>query len=410
MGLKIGICGLRFGGRFVRYFQEHPLVEAVYIADLLPERLNNAARKYGIATTFRTLDELLASDIDALGLFTQEWTHAPLAMRALRLGKHVYSAVPAAVTVEEMAALIETVRETGRTYMVGETSYYYATAIYCRERFARGDFGKFVYGEADYLHDMEEGLIARGQASLGDDWKRFASNPPMLYATHATNLLLSVTGARFTHTACLGRVDDAEDGLFDPSLSAWGNPFSNQTALMRTSDGGMARINSFRRIGWAENKEGNNIRLSLFGTRGSYEEQTAAKIWMAHSVAPKRADRPIENLRPLLDPVARDAAPDPAAGIWPGMAAIHPRERLPASYINIPNGHEGSHPFLVDDFVRACDTGRLPPNHVWSAARDCVPGMIAHESSQRGGEMLPIPDFGDPPADAARLSPVIYAH
>lgn len=86
MGLKIGICGLRFGGRFVRYFQEHPLVEAVYLADLLPDRLTSAAEKYGITTTFRTLNELLGSDIDALGLFTQEWTHAPLAMQALRQG------------------------------------------------------------------------------------------------------------------------------------------------------------------------------------------------------------------------------------------------------------------------------------------------------------------------------------
>ncbi len=409
MGLKIGICGLRFGGRFVRYFQEHPLMEAVYVADLMPERVKAVVDKHGVTTTFRTLDELLASDIDALGLFTQEWTHAPLAIKALRLGKHVYSAVPAAVTVEEMAQLIEAVEETGLTYMVGETSYYYATALYCRERFARGDFGRFVYGEAEYMHDIEEGLIARGQASLGNEWKRFASNPPMLYTTHATNLLLSVTGARFTHASCLGWVDHEADGLFDPALSAWGNPFSNQTALMRTSDGGAARINSFRRIGWAENKDAANVRLSLFGTRGSYEEQTGAKVWMAHSTAPKRADRPVENLRPLLDPVPRDAAPDAAAGIWPGMAPIHPRERLPASYINIPNGHEGSHPFLVDDFVRACATGKLPPNHVWSAARDCVPGMIAHLSSQRGGDMLEIPDFGDPPLNAERLVPATYA-
>jgi hypothetical protein len=256
---------------------------------------------------------------------------------------------------------------------------------------------------------MEEGLIGRAQASLGNDWKRFASNPPMLYATHATNLLLSVTGAHFTHTACLGRVDDAPDGLFDPDLSAWSNPYSNQTALIRTSDGGMARINSFRRVGWAENKDGANVRLSLFGTRGSYEEQSRAKVWMAHSTAAKRADRPTEDLRPLLDPVARDAEPDAAAGLRPGLARMHPRERLPARYIDIPNGHEGSHPFLVDDFVRACATGHLPPNNVWSAARDCVPGIIAHGSSQRGGEMLPIPDFGDPLADAIRLSPVVYA-
>jgi len=410
MGLKIGICGLRFGGRFVRYFQEHPLVEAVYVADLMPERVKAVVDKHGVSTTFRTLDELLASDIDALGLFTQEWTHAPLAMKALRLGKHVYSAVPAAVTVEEMAQLIEVVKETGLTYMVGETSYYYPAAIYCRERLARGDFGRFVYAEGEYLHDMSEGPKGRGRASLGDEWKPFASNPPMLYATHATNIVLSVIGAHFTHVACLGQVDEAEDGLFKADLSHWGNEFSNQTALMRTSDGGMARINRFRRVGWAEAKMAGNVRLSLFGTLASYEEQSLAKTWQALNTSVERDLREAEDLSALLTCAPRYATPDAAAGYWPGMAPIHPRERLPASYISIPNGHEGSHPFLVDDFVRACATGKLPPNHIWSAARDCVPGMIAHLSSQRGGEMLAIPDFGDPPASAERLTPTTYAN
>lgn len=52
-----------------------------------------------------------------------------------------------------MAALVDAARATGLTYMLGETSYYYPSTLYCRERFRRGDFGRFVYGEAEYLHD-----------------------------------------------------------------------------------------------------------------------------------------------------------------------------------------------------------------------------------------------------------------
>jgi len=47
--------------------------------------------------------------------FTQRWSHAPLAIRALKAGKHVYSAVPAAVTLEELDELVKTVEETGLT-------------------------------------------------------------------------------------------------------------------------------------------------------------------------------------------------------------------------------------------------------------------------------------------------------
>ncbi|MFH1902501.1 MAG: gfo/Idh/MocA family oxidoreductase, partial [Candidatus Omnitrophota bacterium] len=57
-----------------------------------------------------------------------------------------------------------------------------------------------------------------------------------------------------------------------------------------------------------------------------------------------------------------------------------------------------SHQFLVDDFVKACVSGRQPPNNVWMASRYLVPGLIAHESAKQGGVLLEIPDFGEPPA------------
>jgi hypothetical protein len=76
---------------------------------------------------------------------------------------------------------------------------------------------------------------------------------------------------------------------------------------------------------------------------------------------------------------------------------VHPVERLPREFANLPSGHEGSHAFLVDDFVRACADGTTPPNNVWMAARYALPGIVAHESAVRGGELLEVPDFGDPP-------------
>jgi len=65
--------------------------------------------------------------------------------------------------------------------------------------------------------------------------------------------------------------------------------------------------------------------------------------------------------------------------------------------VGLPNGHLGSHQFLIDDFVTACLAGAQPANNVWQAARYLVPGLIAHESAVRGGELLEMPDFGDGP-------------
>jgi hypothetical protein len=79
------------------------------------------------------------------------------------------------------------------------------------------------------------------------------------------------------------------------------------------------------------------------------------------------------------------------------VSSVHPVDRLPREFLGLPNGHSGSHQFLVHDFVTACLNGRTPPNHVWAAARYLVPGLIAHESALKGSAPMEVPDFGDPP-------------
>lgn len=77
---------------------------------------------------------------------------------------------------------------------------------------------------------------------------------------------------------------------------------------------------------------------------------------------------------------------------------MHDRSRLPEAYTGIHNGHEGSHHFLADDFVRAVTTSTQPPVNAWTAARFTLPGVIAYESAKQGGARLPIPDLGEGPA------------
>ena len=204
-GLKIGVLGAgQFASSFIPLFKAHPLVDEVVVAEAFPERRAEQAARFGIVRTCASLDELCQTDVDAIAIFTQRWLHAPQAIQALKAGKHVYSAVPAGVTVDEIGQLADTVKSTGLTYMLGETSYYYPCTLYCRDRYARGDFGLFVYGEAEYLHDMSHGFYEAYQHSGGAAWKSTASFPPMLYPSHSISRIVSVTGARFTSVSCLG--------------------------------------------------------------------------------------------------------------------------------------------------------------------------------------------------------------
>ncbi|MFC1716318.1 Gfo/Idh/MocA family protein [Candidatus Poribacteria bacterium] len=427
MGIKVGICGVRgFGTAFIKLFQVHPQVDEVVLADLIPERVAARAKEFGVKRTFASLDELCKSDVDAIALFTPRWSHGPQAVQALKAGKHVYSAVPAAATLEELSKLVETVKETGLMYMLGETSYHRPQTIYCRERFSEGDFGQFVYGEGQYYHDMSR--FYRGYMSNSlEDWRKVASFPPMLYPTHSVAFILSVTFRRMAEVSCLGFVDNHEDGIFRSELSKWQNVFSNETGLFRTSDGGMARINEFRRISLGGRGD-NEDRMNIMGTLGSYQEHVGSSIWTSLGTTDniyKDGEIGYENVAELtkirttkLDHIhaykgveitAENLGDLPKEYIGSehvGATSVHHVERLPKEFVGLSTGHGGTHQFLVLDFMEACMTGKLPPNNVWLAARYNAPGIVAHESAKRDGELLKIPDFGMPPPDQELLDPI----
>lgn len=408
MGIKLGVAGAgQFSRCFIPLFQAHPYVDEVVLADVHADRRQSFQQAFGIKTTYPSLDDMLKSDVDAVAIFTQRHLHGEHTIQALQAGKHVYCAVPMAQTPEEVAAILEEVRKSRLIYMTGETSYYYPSTVLCRDRFLAGWFGQFVYGEAQYLHDMLHGFYDAYKYSGGADWKRVAGIPPMLYPTHSVSMILSVTGAKATSVSCLGYRDSHEDGIFREGANLWDNPFSNQSALVRTSDGGMMRINEFRRIGWGGH---NSVYMSMFGTSGSFEEHAGGSAWSSLKWGE------VEDLTARL--ACRDAYVRlDGEGINQvlqhdfnaSLAEVHHRYRLPVTFEKLPNGHLGSHQFLVDDFLKAVRTNTLPPNHAWRAADYVLPGLIAHESSKRDGELLPIPDMGEPPADWAQLDPDAFA-
>lgn len=397
MDIKIGICGTgAFARNFIPLFRAHPLVGEVVLADLIPERAAEQAAKHDIARVLSSLDELCDSDVDAIAIMTQRQLHGPQVLQALQAGKHVYCAVPIGQTIDEIRAIVRAVEETRLIYMTGETSYYYPAAIYCRERFRKGDFGQFVYGEGQYYHDMSH-FYEPFRRSGGSQWERIAGIPPMHYPTHSVSMILSVTGARAMTVSCLGFRDHHPDGIFRMGANDWDNVFSNETALMRTSDGGMIRINEFRRIGW---RGMSSVQTSLYGTSGCYEEQANSQVWVTIdpqemtdlSALLKCQDVPVQEPQPDVDQVVLKE-------FYSGVSNVHPIDRLPRTFRGLHNGHLGSHQFLVDDFCRAVTTNTLPPNHVWAAAKYCVPGLVAHQSAMQEGQVLSISDLGDAPPD-----------
>ena len=425
MKIKIGIVGYGyFSKNFVELFEKHPDVEKLCVAELVPERREEIRRDHPKAEIFSSYEDMLEhkADINCVGIFTQRHLHAKMVIQALKAGKNVFSAVPIACTIEDIEEIVRLVEKTGLIYMMAETCYYYPDAIFCREKYKEGAFGKFTYAEAQYYHDIRE-MYHDFSHSGGPNWKRVAGIPPMFYPTHSISEIFPAIGQHAVKVSCMGYRDDFPDDIYGEKRNDFENPFSNETAIFRMSGFGVVRINEFRRVGI--NKPSTYITC-FYGEQGAYDRiadkfyfQTAPYIDRNGNTPQRTLTDVSDLLLPYYYKKLRDGQlkPEEITRPWDentskinvdvivGGADIQDKTRLPKSFReDHPTGHMNSHPYLVDDFCRAVVEEKLPPNNAWDAARYMVPGLVAHQSALKDGELLEVPDFGEAPAKFERLT------
>lgn len=371
MGISLGLVGLgQFGTHFVHLFKNHPQVTRLAICDLCPERVATVAQKHGITECYTRLEDMCHTDLDAIAIITQPWLHFEQAMLVMESGKHVYSAVPPVFGVdgnallEQCDRLVETVRRTGQIYMLGETTFFRRETMFCRAKAAQGAFGALTYGECEYWHDLDSptsNLREVARKRWGEQWgpdKR--GHIPMHYPTHATSSMVSIMQSHVVSVSALGYQMPGDDWF--TAEGYYRNVFCNEVALYRMSNGAIVRHAEFRRIGHPERES-----FRLFGTEASFITDVSGARWTTRSG-------------------------------WEEVDLSHVREPLPEPLAHDLGGHGGSHAYLVHEFVTACVEQRQPRINVWEAVRYTAPGIVAHQSALRDGELLPVPDWGDPPS------------
>ena len=389
-------CG-NFAKNFVNLFKEHPFVQKVYVCDVIKEKAEEYKEKFNIEIIDTFEDVLSDKSINCIANFTQRHLHGEIVIKALKAGKHVYSAVPMAPTVEECREIVELVKKTGLTYVIGETCYYYPCAMYCREMYSKGKFGDFQYGASQYYHHIDSISYGKRPEERG--------MAPMLYPTHSIAMIISAVNSYVKRVSCFGCKAPAEDKAFDKN-SVWNNKFINQYALMELENGGTARVTEARGFGWAKPS---SYISSLYGTKAGYEFSNAQHIFVEklddengyEKVQLTDVSDYVNTNKMVENKNTPEFKNDVANGKyqWSSTSAVQREEiaRLPKEYENLENGHMGTHKFLIDDFCKAVYNGEMPVLNAWFAARTTVPGLIAIESSNLGGIPLDVPDFGDAP-------------
>lgn len=342
--IRVGLVGYGYCSFAAQFgFQNHPNIEVAAVSDLLPDRCAELAKVTRCSKTYPSLEELVKDDsIEAVFLATDAPSHARHAILSLEHGKHVACAVPAVWgSIDEAHALFEAVKKSGLNYMMFETSAYRPDCYAMRQAFQAGALGKIIYSEGQYYHYFEKPIGSYKGWRVG--------LPPMWYPTHSTAYYVAVTGESFAHVSCQGFRGSLPQYQVD--ANPYKNPFDSEIALFRTSEGGASRMS----VCW--------------GTRGSHGEYGHVRGERGQvegtTFSPKSdlAKHPLKFAKPALPP---------------GMPA---------------GGHGGSHGYLTDEFVSSILKKRSPLINVAWSLNMTVPGIVAHQSALKDGELLKVPQF-----------------
>jgi len=368
-GITVAVVGLGFGQDFVPIYLSHPEVERVVLVEPDQARRRDVAGRYGLGDAYDDIGRALADDsVDAVHILTPVFTHADLAVAALSAGKHVACAVPMATTLDDLDRIITAQRGSARQYMMMETAVFSREYRFIHRLHRAGDFGALTLYRGVHIQNLD---------GFPTYWQGF---PPMHYLTHALSPLLALLDTPVATVTARG----AGTLTRDRGAGGFDNPYPTEVGLFSLRDSDVLA----------------DITIAFFRTARSYIEGFAlygdrlGVEWPADNEGPLtlhemagpppggrgnqvtvRQVEPVDDLEPLPEPLHPFVRPSTVR--LPGMPAA----------VRVGGGHGGSHPFLVNEFVRSVVDGRPSLIDARTAARWTAPGICAHQSALVGAEV-----------------------
>jgi len=164
--IKVGIIGTGFSPQKYQLptLAREKLVELTAFCDIIPERAENAARRYGapdskVYADYRDL--LKEPDIDTVYVCTSNRAHSYITIDALRAGKHVMCEKPMARNAAEAEQMLKTAKETGKKLSVHFQRRLFPECMVLKQMIQAGELGDIYYSKGMLIR-------RRGVPSWGD--------------------------------------------------------------------------------------------------------------------------------------------------------------------------------------------------------------------------------------------------
>lgn len=133
-------------------FQKHPAASVVALAEVSPERGQEAKEKFNVPELVTDYKVLLGrDDIDVISIALPNYLHAPVGLEALQAGKHVMVDKPIATNAGDAAKLVEESNARGLLLMVGQNHRFTPASQTAKQMIERGDLGEVYHGKTQLL-------------------------------------------------------------------------------------------------------------------------------------------------------------------------------------------------------------------------------------------------------------------
>lgn len=150
MALKVGVVGLRgIGTKHSQCYHDDDLAELVAVCDIVKERADTAADKFGVKKYYNLTDMLKNEDLDIVDVSTGGyenggWHYEPV-MEALEAGKHTIVEKPLSNEVTQAREMVAKAAEQ-KVYLACNLNHYFTPpAEKAREYMDNGEVGELLY-------------------------------------------------------------------------------------------------------------------------------------------------------------------------------------------------------------------------------------------------------------------------
>lgn len=170
--LRVGVVGTGFGRYHMEGYSKIEGVELAAICDLNVPEARQFAEQYKVPHVFDDYRKMFSMpDIDAVSIAVPNYLHAPMAIDALRKGKHVLVEKPMTIGPAQARAMVKAAEASGKRLMVEQAMRFHPEVQLLRAYYDRGEFGNVYYARATWirrkgwprLHFPPGGTMGRGE-------------------------------------------------------------------------------------------------------------------------------------------------------------------------------------------------------------------------------------------------------